>query len=128
MLLLLLQVPKSIDNDVMLVDKTFGFDTVVQEVVTRPLLAAKTEAASARKGVGLVKVRRGCAGADGHAFDCVCLCLWGCVWGVSSAGAVVLMRHRQRRPHDLNVWFVPATGAAHSATAYAVAGTSMPMQ
>lgn len=37
----LLQVPKSIDNDVMLVDKTFGFDTVVQEVVTRPLLAAK---------------------------------------------------------------------------------------
>jgi 6-phosphofructokinase 1 len=51
-----LQVPKSIDNDVMLVDKTFGFDTVVQEVVTRPLLAAKTEAASARKGVGLVKV------------------------------------------------------------------------
>jgi hypothetical protein len=25
----------------MLVDKTFGFDTVVQEVVTRPLLAAK---------------------------------------------------------------------------------------
>lgn len=54
----LLQVPKSIDNDVMLVDKTFGFDTVVQEVVTRPLLAAKVEAASARKGVGLVKVRR----------------------------------------------------------------------
>lgn len=49
-------VPKSIDNDVMLVDKTFGFDTVVQEVVTRPLLAAKVEAASARKGVGLVKV------------------------------------------------------------------------
>jgi 6-phosphofructokinase 1 len=52
----LFQVPKSIDNDVMLVDKTFGFDTVVQEVVTRPLLAAKVEAASARKGVGLVKV------------------------------------------------------------------------
>lgn len=49
-------VPKSIDNDVMLVDKTFGFDTVVQEVVTRPLLAAKVEAASARRGVGLVKV------------------------------------------------------------------------
>ena len=49
--------PKSIDNDVMLVDKTFGFDTVVQEVVTRPLMAAKVEAASARKGVGLVKVR-----------------------------------------------------------------------
>eukprot|EP00878_Enallax_costatus_P004101 GHUV01004329.1.p1 GENE.GHUV01004329.1~~GHUV01004329.1.p1 ORF type:complete len:655 (+),score=187.00 GHUV01004329.1:210-2174(+) len=49
-------VPKSIDNDVMLVDKTFGFDTVVQEVVQRPLLAAKVEAASARKGVGLVKV------------------------------------------------------------------------
>jgi len=55
-LCILLQVPKSIDNDVMLVDKTFGFDTVVQEVVTRPLLAAKVEAASARKGVGLVKV------------------------------------------------------------------------
>ncbi|WIA22805.1 hypothetical protein OEZ86_009756 [Tetradesmus obliquus] len=48
-------VPKSIDNDVMLMDKTFGFDTVVQEV-QRPLLAAKIEAASARKGVGLVKV------------------------------------------------------------------------
>eukprot|EP00775_Hariotina_reticulata_P013373 gene13373-13500_t len=47
-------VPKSIDNDVMLLDKTFGFETVVQEV-NRPLLAAKVEAASARKGVGLVK-------------------------------------------------------------------------
>lgn len=40
----------------MLVDKTFGFDTVVQEVVMRPLIAAKVEAQSARKGVGLVKV------------------------------------------------------------------------
>jgi 6-phosphofructokinase 1 len=50
-------VPKSIDNDVMLVDRTFGFETVVQEVVQRPLHAAKVEAASARKGVGLVKAR-----------------------------------------------------------------------
>ncbi len=62
--------PKSIDNDVMLVDKTFGFDTVVQEVVTRPLLAAKVEAASARKGVGLVKV---CVTGRGRGQDGCCL-------------------------------------------------------
>jgi 6-phosphofructokinase 1 len=62
-------VPKSIDNDVMLVDKTFGFDTVVQEVVTRPLLAAKVEAASARKGVGLVKVCWG-GGMAGEGGEC----------------------------------------------------------
>ncbi|PNH03885.1 6-phosphofructokinase 5, chloroplastic [Tetrabaena socialis] len=33
-------VPKSIENDILLVDRTFGFETAVQEV-QRPLLAAK---------------------------------------------------------------------------------------
>ena len=42
-------VPKSIDNDILIVDKCFGFDTAVEEA-QRALLAAKVEAKSARKG------------------------------------------------------------------------------
>jgi 6-phosphofructokinase 1 len=48
-------VPKTIDNDVAYVDKTFGFDTAV-EVARLALDGAHTEAVSAPNGVGLVKV------------------------------------------------------------------------
>lgn len=48
-------VPKSIDNDILLIDKCFGFDTAVEEA-QRALLAAKVEASSARCGIGLVKL------------------------------------------------------------------------
>jgi 6-phosphofructokinase 1 len=48
-------VPKSIDNDILLIDKCFGFDTAVEEA-QRALLAAKVEASSARRGVGVVKL------------------------------------------------------------------------
>eukprot|EP00877_Chromochloris_zofingiensis_P003270 jgi/Chrzof1/12944/Cz07g13120.t1_PFK2[v5.2] len=48
-------IPKSIDNDILLIDKCFGFDTAVEEA-QRALLAAKVEASSARKGIGLVKL------------------------------------------------------------------------
>ncbi|KAI3432447.1 hypothetical protein D9Q98_003998 [Chlorella vulgaris] len=48
-------VPKSIDNDILLIDKTFGFDTAVEEA-QRALLAAKVEAGSAYRGIGLVKL------------------------------------------------------------------------
>jgi len=48
-------IPKSIDNDMMLIDKTFGFDTAVEEA-QRALYAAKVEASSAFRGVGIVKI------------------------------------------------------------------------
>jgi hypothetical protein len=48
-------VPKSIDNDILLIDKCFGFDTAVEEA-QRALLAAKVEASSAKRGIGLVKL------------------------------------------------------------------------
>lgn len=48
-------IPKSIDNDILLIDKCFGFDTAVEES-QRALLAAKVEASSAHKGIGLVKL------------------------------------------------------------------------
>eukprot|EP01024_Parvocaulis_polyphysoides_P035722 TRINITY_DN3172_c0_g1_i2.p1 TRINITY_DN3172_c0_g1~~TRINITY_DN3172_c0_g1_i2.p1 ORF type:complete len:555 (-),score=96.10 TRINITY_DN3172_c0_g1_i2:219-1883(-) len=48
-------VPKSIDNDILLIDKCFGFDTAVDEA-QRALLAAKVEAMSALRGIGLVKL------------------------------------------------------------------------
>ncbi|CAD7699284.1 unnamed protein product [Ostreobium quekettii] len=48
-------IPKSIDNDILLIDKCFGFDTAVEEA-QRALLAAKVEASSAYKGIGLVKL------------------------------------------------------------------------
>lgn len=48
-------IPKSIDNDILLVDRCFGFDTAVEEA-QRALLAAKVEASSADQGIGLVKL------------------------------------------------------------------------
>lgn len=48
-------VPKSIENDILLVDRTFGFDTAVEEA-QKALLAAKVEASSAYRGIGVVKL------------------------------------------------------------------------
>lgn len=48
-------VPKSIDNDILLIDRCFGFDTAVEEA-QRALLAAKVEAGSAFRGLGLVRL------------------------------------------------------------------------
>ncbi len=48
-------IPKTIDNDISFVDRTFGFETAVSEA-TRVLNAAHEEARGARNGIGLVKV------------------------------------------------------------------------
>jgi 6-phosphofructokinase 1 len=48
-------VPKTIDNDVPYVDKTFGFDTAVEHARVA-IDAAHGEATGARNGVGLVKL------------------------------------------------------------------------
>lgn len=48
-------IPKTIDNDISFVQKTFGFETAVAEA-RRATYAANTEAEGARNGVGLVKL------------------------------------------------------------------------
>ncbi len=48
-------VPKTIDNDIGCVDRTFGFDTAV-EMAQLAIDGAHSEAMSARNGIGLVKV------------------------------------------------------------------------
>jgi 6-phosphofructokinase 1 len=48
-------VPKTIDNDIPLIDKSFGFDTAVEQAV-KPIHCAHNEARSAPGGVGLVKL------------------------------------------------------------------------
>ncbi|KAI8536384.1 hypothetical protein RHMOL_Rhmol10G0252900 [Rhododendron molle] len=48
-------VPKTIDNDILLMDKTFGFDTAVEEA-QRAINSAYIEAHSAYRGVGIVKL------------------------------------------------------------------------
>lgn len=48
-------IPKTIDNDVLYVQQTFGFETAVAEA-RRAIYAANTEAESARNGIGLVKL------------------------------------------------------------------------
>ena len=48
-------VPKTIDNDILLMDKTFGFDTVVEEAQCA-INAAYIEAHGAYHGVGIVKL------------------------------------------------------------------------
>ena len=48
-------VPKTIDNDVSFVQKTFGFETAVSEA-RRATYAANAEAEAASHGIGLVKL------------------------------------------------------------------------
>ena len=48
-------IPKTIDNDISLVPRSFGFDTAVEEA-TRAIHAAHTEAVGAPNGIGLVKL------------------------------------------------------------------------
>lgn len=48
-------IPKTIDNDISFVQKTFGFETAVAEA-RRAIYAAHTEALGAHNGIGLVKL------------------------------------------------------------------------
>lgn len=48
-------IPKTIDNDIPLVNRSFGFDTAV-EVATGAIHAAHTEAIGSPNGIGLVKL------------------------------------------------------------------------
>ncbi len=48
-------IPKTIDNDLYFVDKTFGFDTAVEKAV-EAIQSSHTEAKAAYNGVGLVKL------------------------------------------------------------------------
>ncbi|KAE8682815.1 ATP-dependent 6-phosphofructokinase 3 [Hibiscus syriacus] len=48
-------IPKTIDNDVPVIDKSFGFDTAVEEA-QRAINAAHVEAESFENGIGLVKL------------------------------------------------------------------------
>ena len=48
-------IPKTIDNDIMFVDKSFGFETAFAESV-KSITAAHTEALGAINGIGLVKL------------------------------------------------------------------------
>jgi 6-phosphofructokinase 1 len=51
----ILGIPKTIDNDIEWLDRTFGFATAVNEA-TRSIVAAHTEAHGAWNGIGLVKL------------------------------------------------------------------------
>jgi 6-phosphofructokinase 1 len=48
-------IPKTIDNDIYLVSRSFGFDTAV-EVATQALVGAHNEAAGYHNGIGLIKL------------------------------------------------------------------------
>lgn len=48
-------IPKTIDNDILYIEKSFGFETAVAEA-QRATYAANVEATGARNGVGLVKL------------------------------------------------------------------------
>jgi 6-phosphofructokinase 1 len=48
-------IPKTIDNDIPLVSRSFGFDTAVEQA-TSSILAAHTEAVGSPNGIGLVKL------------------------------------------------------------------------
>lgn len=48
-------IPKTIDNDLMLIERSFGFDTAIQEAV-KVIQCAHVEAKGAPNGIGLVKL------------------------------------------------------------------------
>ena len=48
-------IPKTIDNDISFIQKSFGFETAVSEAI-RATSSAHNEAAGARNGIGLVKL------------------------------------------------------------------------
>lgn len=48
-------IPKTIDNDIAVIDKSFGFDTAVEEA-QRAINAAHVEACSVENGIGVVKL------------------------------------------------------------------------
>ncbi|KAK7319927.1 hypothetical protein RJT34_04656 [Clitoria ternatea] len=48
-------IPKTIDNDIQVIDKSFGFDTAVEEA-QRAINAAHVEAESGENGIGVVKL------------------------------------------------------------------------
>ncbi|KAK4276961.1 hypothetical protein QN277_015044 [Acacia crassicarpa] len=48
-------IPKTIDNDILVIDKSFGFDTAVEEA-QRAINAAHVEATSTENGIGVVKL------------------------------------------------------------------------
>ncbi|MBA0597768.1 hypothetical protein Gorai_007561, partial [Gossypium raimondii] len=48
-------IPKTIDNDIPVIDKSFGFDTAVEEA-QRAINAAHVESLSIENGIGLVKL------------------------------------------------------------------------
>lgn len=48
-------IPKTIDNDIMFMDKSFGYETAFAEAVAA-IQAAHTEAQGSRNGIGLVKL------------------------------------------------------------------------
>ncbi|KAK3041191.1 hypothetical protein RJ639_028451 [Escallonia herrerae] len=48
-------IPKSVDNDIMVIDRSFGFDTAVEEA-QRAINSAHAEAESAANGIGVVKL------------------------------------------------------------------------
>ena len=48
-------IPKTIDNDLNLIQKTFGFDTAISEAV-KAIECAHAEAKGAPMGIGLVKI------------------------------------------------------------------------
>ena len=49
-------IPYSLDNDIGLIDRSFGFDSSVEQAV-KAIDSAKTEAMCLRNGIGIVKVR-----------------------------------------------------------------------
>jgi 6-phosphofructokinase 1 len=48
-------IPKTIDNDIPLIDRSFGFESAVEQAV-KVISSANTEAKSMKRGIGLVKL------------------------------------------------------------------------
>ncbi|HEY3352177.1 MAG TPA: ATP-dependent 6-phosphofructokinase [Polyangia bacterium] len=106
-------VPKTIDNDISFVQRTFGFETAVTEA-RRATYAANTEAEAARHGIGLVKLMGRDSGFIAAysvlANSQVSFCLVPEVPFALAGFLAALQRRVERRGHAV---VVVAEGAAH---------------
>ncbi|GJP45383.1 hypothetical protein CLOM_g4779 [Closterium sp. NIES-68] len=116
-------IPKTIDNDIAVIDRSFGFDTAVEEA-QRAISAARVEVTSTHRGVGLVKLMgRYCGQIAMHATlasrDVDCCLIPEVPFHLSGEGGLFEFMERKLYENDHCV-IVVAEGAGQSLVAQSV--------
>ncbi|CAI6008317.1 unnamed protein product, partial [Closterium sp. NIES-65] len=118
-------IPKTIDNDIAVIDRSFGFDSAVEEA-QRAISAARVEVTSTHRGVGLVKLMgRYCGQIAMHATlasrDVDCCLIPEVPFHLEGEGGLFEFMERKLYENDHCV-IVVAEGAGQSLVAQSLPG------